>query len=137
MPQSWQENWEAFVEEVQFLLNSGTCNEELAKRFGGQSFKWTGILDEKRLDGLSPGVEITLPTKTITLPNGQSTPMNGIALPIASESLDKWRKAKTGKSVTFTATFVAGSHVFSPVELKTMKSGRLNISIRVKDGVVI
>jgi hypothetical protein len=137
MSEAWQDDWRAFVDALAARIHSGATNEDLAVYFGGKSVTWSGVLDEKSIDELSPQVVISLPPIELAFGRRRPEILDGVCLPIARQSITAWDAIKIGTSVTFTAKLVGGAPVFSPIEVKQLSTGRMIVMIRLKDGELV
>lgn len=132
---SWENNWLAFADELERKLQSGATLEELAKCFGGRQIKWNGTVEQVDFDELAAIVDVALPNRIVTLEDGGQALLDGLTLPVAEASTEKWRGLSTGADVTFVATLGEAGSPFSPIEVKTLKSGESIIMIRVSNAI--
>ena len=132
MTNDWQSSWDIFVNELTVCLQRGDTTETLADLFGGTEVHWNGVLDEKVLSGLAPAVGIQLPEE-IKLDDGRRVLLSGLSLPVNDSAIDKWDQCRIGESVKFTARLESSNSPFPPIELFYYKSGRVTLTIRLRD----
>jgi hypothetical protein len=132
---TWENNWLAFADELERKLQSGATPEELARCFGGRQVKWNGTVEQVDFDELAAIVDVALPNRVVTLEDGGQSPLDGLTLAVAEASTEKWRGLSTGDDVTFVATLGEAGSPFSPIEVKTLKSGESIIMIRVSNAI--
>ena len=64
-------------------------------------------------------------------PNGEIVILDGLTLAVAESDASNWEGYKRGDKVTFRAVLGEPQTPFSAIELKTLKSGRSIIMLRV------
>src|SRR6516165_3226364 len=87
MSDDWQHNWDRFLSALTNRLQAGETATDLSAEFGGKQVTWTGILDEKRLEGLAPSVGIDVPPRRIDLGQRGSIEFGGLSLPVPNSAV--------------------------------------------------
>jgi hypothetical protein len=100
---------------------------------GGRVVTWSGVLEQKNLDHLSPSVSIDIPEKQVDIGEGRIVTLRGLSLPVAEQAIGDWNSLENGIPVTFTATLGSGGSPFAPIEVMGLRSGRYIIMIRLTD----
>ena len=127
----WNTNWPLFAHELERALQGGASNADLAEMFGGQQIQWTGTIEQINFNELRAVVDVALQPHTVGLPNGEIVILDGLTLAVAESDASNWEGYKRGDKVTFRAVLGEPQTPFSAIELKTLKSGRSIIMLRV------
>ena len=133
---NWETSWDAFVDRLATSLKEGVGTAELSARFGGRRITWTGIVEGKQLNELSPSISIGLSERLIAFGDRRVATLNGLSLPVRESAVSDWQSVEVGSNIRFTATFVDSSP-FPPVEVKNLRSGRTIIMLRLSDGDLV
>jgi len=135
--QEWNTNWSLFTDELERALQSGASNADLAKLFGGHQIQWSGTIEQIDFDDLSTVIDVALPARTIAFADGNSVMLDGLTLAVAESDTTAWEGFRTGDDITFTADFGISQSPFSSIELKTLRSGKSIIMIRVGNALPV
>jgi hypothetical protein len=132
---TWKNDWNAFTEFLEMQLQGGATQNDLASSFGGCEVCWAGTIENVEIDELSAGVDVLLDERIVTLQNGSEVILDGLSLSLAEESTDKWQSFTAGDLVSFTAILGNLASPFSPIEVKTLGSGKSIIMIRLSNAL--
>lgn len=135
--QLWQEDWEQFCNLLNDSFQSGDTVDVINSRLTGKEVIWSGILEGKDIDELAPGVYVELSEKLIRFNDGRVAKINGLALPITAGSVPLWDSIEVGSKIVFNATMGRGKSPFPPVAVKTFKSGKTIVTVKLSNGVLI
>jgi hypothetical protein len=130
----WQSNWDLFVDTLQNRLRAGDTPEALCERFGGRSVTWDGVLEEKSIDSLAPGVLVSLPNRQIELGEGRVVTLDGVSVPVADDSIADWKSLAIGTRFAFSAMLGSAGSPFPPIEVKHLRSGESVVFVRLSEG---
>lgn len=131
----WKNDWNLFTEFLEQQLHNGASQDELADYFGGCEVRWKGIIEQIDFDELASVVDVLLPERVVKLRDGSEVALDGLTLAVPEGSTEAWQDFRTGDEITFRATLGEPNSPFSPVELKTLKSGKSVIMIRASNAL--
>jgi hypothetical protein len=136
MTAAWQSDWRLFANDLSEYLLTGVQPDQIAAIFAGRRVRWEGILEEKDIDELAPGVYIAVERMNVAVGNGAHVVVDVLTLPIENESILDWSHLKIGQPVKFEAT-IGSKLPFPPIEVKQLPSGATILMIRLSDGALL
>lgn len=137
MNQASNNDWVSFVQEVARQIRGGATTDELSAAFSGHRVRWVGTVYKLDFDLQAPGVSLDLPEVAVDLGHGRRTSVNGLHVPIDDSAIHAWSSVRIGDRVLFEATLGSGYAPFPPIEVQTLQTGRVLLSLRVCRGTLI
>lgn len=133
----WTIDWNLFGDWIQLRLAEGSLPESLAMELGGKKVIWNGVLLEKDLAANAPMIVLEMPQYSLRLDDGRCALLPNLVVPLREDRRDEWANVSIGRHVTFSAVFHANHHFLSPIQMTTLRSGRVTISLRLADGTFV
>ncbi|MBI1312405.1 hypothetical protein GC176_14030 [bacterium] len=134
MESLWQKNWLSFADLLRDNLAIDECLDELLPRICGKTVTWYGTVEKIDLDNLAPVVYVALPAQQFDLNDGRTATIDGVSLPISDEARSAWTRVAEGDEIRFEAVMGPGQSPFPPVSVKTFRSCKTLITIRLSKG---
>jgi hypothetical protein len=138
---TWMNDWETFVRTVSELFCSGLDDAAATKRFAGKRVVWQGNVSEKCFDerlGIDrPGVAMSMPAITVSLPGGRHGIVNYLFLTLRKGEIDLWREIAEGSRVRFATRIRESSGPFSGVAWSELDNNRGLILFLTDGGVPV
>ena len=130
----WKSDWKLFVTFLGQQLQNGCTQDELDKLFGDCKIQWEGTIERKHISEIVAIVDVFLPEYIVKLREGGEIVLDGITLSVPAHSIERWNRFSIGDHITFSANLGDFNSPFSPVECKSLKSGKTIVIIRASNG---